>query len=73
MKGHYCHARGCRVQVNRRFLMCRAHWQLVPRRVKSWVWAAYRPGQEADRRPSRKYLEAAKAAVEAVARAKRAR
>lgn len=31
------------------------------------VWATYRPGQEVDKRPSAEYLEAARAAINAVA------
>lgn len=40
---------------------------MVPQVLRSEVWAHYRSGQEGDWRPSRKYCEAAKAAVRAVA------
>jgi len=49
--------------------MCRKHWFMVPRALQRQVWALYRPGQEVRKDPSPEYLDAATAAVEAVAKA----
>lgn len=67
--GHTCHAHRCERVVPPRLLMCLAHWRRVPRRLQAGVWAHYRTGQEADKRPSLAYLLAARAAVLAVAAA----
>jgi hypothetical protein len=48
-------------------LMCRQHWFMVPSRLRSQVWAAYRDGQCDTFDPSSAYCKAAKAAVIAVA------
>jgi hypothetical protein len=64
---HHCHAEGCALEVPPELLMCAPHWRLVPRELKEAVRAAYRPGQCDDKRPSREWLEAAKAAIAAVA------
>lgn len=69
---HTCHARGCDEPVPPRLLMCRAHWRMVPKRLKDAVWQHYRRGQEVDKRPTVSYLDAAGAAIKAVA-AKEAR
>ena len=65
---HVCHAENCKVQVPPKLLMCRRHWFMVPKLLRDRVWATYRPGQEIDKRPTREYLEAATAAIEAVYR-----
>lgn len=41
---------------------------MVPQRFKDAVWETYRPGQERDKDPSLEYLDAAMAAVNAVAK-----
>lgn len=64
---HGCHARGCRAEVPPRLLMCPRHWRMVPRSLQCNVWAHYRPGQEVDKRPTVAYLDAADAAIRAVA------
>jgi len=63
---HLCHADGCTRAVAERFLMCRPHWRMVPRRLQAAVWDAYRLGQELDKRPSDEWLRAADAAIAAV-------
>lgn len=63
---HTCHVPACKVVVPPKFLMCRKHWNMVPKAVQSRVWLYYRPGQEEDKNPSPTYLQAAKAAVAAV-------
>lgn len=64
---HHCHARGCTEPLRPELLMCSKHWKMVPMDLKKLVWANYRPGQSDDKNPSPRYVEAAKAAIEAVA------
>lgn len=64
---HVCHARDCRERVEPRLLMCARHWRMVPAKLQADVWRTYRAGQEIDKKPTREYLAAARAAVEAVA------
>lgn len=42
---HRCLATGCKKTLEVRFLMCAAHWRLVPSDVQREVYAAYTPGQ----------------------------
>jgi hypothetical protein len=63
-----CEARGCPTVIESFRLMCREHWRQVTPELQTAVWAAYRHGQEKDKRPSPEYLEAAAKAIEAVAR-----
>lgn len=70
---HRCYARGCRTPVPPRLLMCGPHWRLVPPPLQAAVWATYRPGQEITKDPSRAYLDAAEAAIRAVAEREGAR
>lgn len=64
---HTCHAEGCEVGVAPKLLMCLKHWRMVPKPLQVQVWRHYRPGQENDKRPTAEYLEAARAAIDAVA------
>lgn len=64
---HLCHAIGCTVAVPPSKLMCLKHWRMVPKALQHAVWEHYVPGQERRKDPSRDYLVAALAAVEAVA------
>jgi hypothetical protein len=66
---HHCHAIDCKLDVPPRLLMCAAHWALVPAELQRRVYAAYTPGQEHLGYVTGAYLEAAAAAVQAVARA----
>ena len=66
---HTCHARDCGAAVRPELLMCLRHWRMVPRTIQRAVWAAYRPGQCADMRPSEAWHRAADAAIGYVARA----
>ena len=62
-----CHADGCSVEVPPRLLMCASHWRMVPRWLKKRVWATYVVGQEVRKDPTAAYMEAQRAAVDAVA------
>jgi hypothetical protein len=64
---HYCHARGCRKACKPEHLMCFAHWNRVPIKIRHAVWQHYRPGQCDDKRPSAEWFKAADAAIGAVA------
>lgn len=66
---HHCHAKGCPVPVPPKMLMCTQHWYMVPKDLQAAVWHAYRPGQEVTKDPTREYLDAATAAIAAVAAA----
>lgn len=67
MGEHLCHALRCKTPVEPKLLMCGRHWRMVPKPLKDRVWATYRPGQEVTKDPSREYVKAALAAVNAVA------
>lgn len=67
MTSHRCHAVGCRLPVPPEMLMCRVHWYMVPKPLRSRVWATYRRGQEVDKQPSDAWMEAATDAIRAVA------
>lgn len=68
---HLCHALRCHSPVDPARLMCLRHWRMVPRDLQRAVWAAYVPGQERRKDPSRAYLTAARAAIQAVSRKER--
>jgi hypothetical protein len=70
---HSCHARNCNTPVPPRMFMCRKHWFMVPKPMQDAIWATYRPGQERTKDPSPEYLDAATAAVNAVADMERPR
>lgn len=57
---HHCHWPGCGANVPPAMWGCRKHWYMLPAALRARVWAAYRPGQEVDMRPSREYLEVAR-------------
>lgn len=65
---HTCHAEGCNARVAPQMLMCRPHWYMVPKPIRDRIWDTYRDGQCGDKQPSAEWLEAARAAIEAVAR-----
>jgi hypothetical protein len=65
---HHCHAIDCHSHCAPERLMCPAHWRMVPLALQRAVWASYRHGQCDDKRPSGVWLDAAKAAIEAVAK-----
>ena len=64
---HHCHAVGCDAVTDPKLFMCARHWRMVPAHFQQRIWATYRRGQESDKRVSRDYLDAARAARRAVA------
>lgn len=65
---HTCHAFACRAPVAPSYLMCAAHWALVPAALRGPLLRAYRPGQCHDKQPSASYNAAQRACVAHVAR-----
>ena len=63
MSAHTCHAKGCTTPVPPKMFMCRPHWFSLPKSMRDAIWAAYRPGQEVRKDPSREYLHVARAAI----------
>lgn len=64
---HECHWPGCTVSVKPTMWGCKEHWFRLPQRLRDRIWAAYRPGQEEDGRPSLGYLAAAREVREWIA------
>lgn len=58
--GHHCHWPGCSELVPPAAWGCRPHWYSLPEHLRTRIWAAYRPGQEVAKNPSRQYLAVAK-------------
>ena len=58
-RDHHCHWPGCGKQVPPAMWGCKEHWFKLPKRLRDRIWAAFRPGQEVNRTPSREYLDAA--------------
>lgn len=68
IRQHHCHAHGCKRDVAPKFLMCRFHWNMVPKQAQDAVWQSYQAGQELGKAtPSALYLEAAENACRIVA------
>ncbi len=65
---HHCHAQGCPKRTQPKMLMCYPHWKMVPIELQRRVWAEYRAGQEVRKDPTGTYLDAADAAIAAVAK-----
>lgn len=64
---HHCHARGCKVDVSPKLLMCPRHWRMVPPDMQRAVWRAYVHGQEERKDPSDAWMRAADRAIGHVA------
>lgn len=41
---HQCPANGCKRNLPEHLLMCKPHWYMVPRHLRSDVWNAYQDG-----------------------------
>lgn len=57
---HECHWLECYTQVAPAMWGCRRHWFMLPKRLRDKIWNCYRIGQEADGKPSREYVKAAR-------------
>lgn len=58
---HTCHWPGCAQAVPPAMWGCKPHWYRLPKHLRDRIWAAYVPGQEITKTPSREYIEAAQA------------
>lgn len=58
--GHHCHWPGCGKQVPAALWGCLKHWRMLPKYLRDKIWAAFRPGQEETKTPSREYVAAAR-------------
>lgn len=65
---HHCHVNKCQTTCAPSMLMCSKHWAMVPVSLRMPVVSNYRSGQCADRRPSKEWLKAARAALNHVAK-----
>lgn len=61
---HHCHWPGCGKNVPPAMWGCPQHWFKLPLALRNRIWRTYQPGQEADGRPTKEYLDAAKAVQE---------
>lgn len=57
---HACHWTGCPAQVPPAKWGCTKHWYALPQGLRNKIWAAYRPGQENDLKPSGRYVAVAR-------------
>jgi len=57
---HTCHWPDCKKQVPPAMWGCSKHWYTLPPTLRSKLWAAYRPGQERDMKPSEDYIKVAR-------------
>lgn len=57
--GHHCHWPGCEQKVPAAQWGCRRHWMMLPKYLRDKIWAAFRPGQEETKTPSRLYVSVA--------------
>jgi hypothetical protein len=64
---HHCHWPGCDQIVAPAAWGCRKHWYSLPQGLRNKIWAAFRPGQEQSKTPSRRYVEVAREVQEWIA------
>lgn len=57
---HECHWPGCKAQVPPALWGCKIHWYMLPRELRSRIWATYVPGQEVTGTPSTSYVKVAR-------------
>lgn len=58
--GHACHWPGCERKVPAAVWGCREHWYSLPLDLRRKIWAAFKPGQEETKTPSREYVAVAR-------------
>ena len=46
MEQHTCQVDGCEVPIPKTWVMCRRHWQMLPRPMRKSVWSSYLVGEE---------------------------
>jgi hypothetical protein len=61
---HHCHIPGCKAAVAERLLMCGAHWDLAPTKLRVPVVVNFNPDQCTGKfRPTITWIRAARAAI----------
>ena len=58
---HHCHWPGCQVKTPPKLFACKMHWYMIPAHLRAGIWAAYVPGQEIRKDPTRAYMMAVRA------------
>lgn len=59
-QGHHCHWPGCNKPCPPAKWGCYGCWMKLPKRLRDALWAAYAPGQEDTKSPSREYVGVAR-------------
>jgi hypothetical protein len=59
---HTCHWPGCEKHCAPARWGCSGHWFTLPKEIRDRIWAAYVPGQEITKTPSKAYLAVAREA-----------
>lgn len=57
---HTCHWPGCGRAVAPKFWGCSECWFRLPKYLRDKIWAAYVPGQEVTKTPSKEYVRVAR-------------
>ena len=57
---HHCHWPGCDKKCPPSCWGCLKHWRMLPKSLRDRIWAAFRPGQEETKTPSREYVTVAR-------------
>lgn len=65
--GHHCHWPGCGKDVPPAKWGCARHWFMLPKEIRDAIWAAYQPGQEVTKTPSREYVRVGRLAQDWIA------
>ena len=60
---HECPATGCASEIRYEMLMCRSHWYMVPKAIRTAVWNAWQDGAGAG---STQHAAAVNAAIRSV-------
>lgn len=61
---HLCHHPRCEAPVPEARFACPHHWYKLPKRLRDGIWAAYVPGQEITKTPTRTYMAVAMKCIE---------
>jgi hypothetical protein len=64
--GRWCPVDGCGIQKRPMDLLCREHWDHVPKSIQARVWKHWRARQRGDRAAIRLHYEACRDAIAAV-------
>lgn len=65
---HLCQARGCSERIPPKLLFCSPHWYALPAVLRTTIYKTYHPGQEEGRAPSQEWIDAARQAINYLAK-----